>query len=379
MASSPYVVGQKLQIRLADDGIFDVNIEHLYEPYSMSVVARISFPSTRPAALESTQDTTLIMKLYDRRFASSMRAWHKAEEPYTPEIEHTLLQHLLHSPPEIEELEQDYDDLEERLYTEEESFWKDEDAETVKWPGLSQPAIARVMQKRSMQMADNEEKVYKRMQPLQESGRIPRYFCRAELVWENNLELPDKLSDEQAARVKEYFCIPAALMSFVTGTCLTKIHNTAPAADWKYIVHQAMQAVNDFGDYDVLNTDVSTDDIIIQTINSGYHHTYKAVAVDLAQCRLRRYDESDDDWKEAKCNGDEETQIGLPMYKELELGKYHYPGPGQARYEDGNFVLPTTENDDSDAVAEAAELEGTPQAVGAEGDKSNVDEPHLDT
>ena len=293
-AQALYTEGQVLELRLPDSKTFKVVIKHFYEPFSMSIVARVSLASEKPAPLGLLDDPEFILKIYDRRAASSMREWHRATEPYDSSEAAALFEHLLKDPPTAEELEEDYDDLDDKLREAAEvALGLSSDSE-LPVPLLSQPAISRVMQNRGLQMACTEEKTYEHLKAMQESGQIPTYFGRAELVTGQGFQLPSHLGDTQAAIIKQYLSIPAALISYVPGTPLERIQEIVPKEDWKKVVNLAMDVVNEFGDHDALNTDVATRDIIIQMGETDEGNEYKAVAIDLAQCRMRRADEDDE-------------------------------------------------------------------------------------
>lgn len=89
-----------------------------------------------------------------------------------------------------------------------------------------------------------------------------------------------------------------------------------------------MAAVYKLGDHDVLNNDVRPENVLIRNVD------YSVAMVDFAQSRLRREDESWQEWKEHKWTIDEEGAIGYVMGRKLGF-KYRVstaPGQGIMRY-----------------------------------------------
>lgn len=89
-----------------------------------------------------------------------------------------------------------------------------------------------------------------------------------------------------------------------------------------------MTAVNKLGDYEVLNNNVQLENILIRNAD------YSVVMIDFVQARLRREDESWQEWKEYKWARDEEGAIGYVMGRKLGF-KYRVsmvPCQGTMRY-----------------------------------------------
>ena len=392
MTESPYLVGQRLRLQLSGSTQVDVKLERIYEPFPMSVVALVSLPPDCPSAFKTLDGDAVILKLYDRRFASDLRSAHGSKDFYNSKVEIPYLQHLLHDPPTAAEIKQDYRDLEDRLWEElgraeedakmaERALDRKEDAQADdsengdEFSRLAPAASLRVIQNCCLQLAETEEKIYGCLKPLQDVGKIPTFFTSATLMVDTQPQLPSILTNEQAELINQYYRIPAIFISYVPGHLLSKIRENEPEKDWKHIVDLAMEVVNNFGDHNVLNRDVRPKNIIVQKIDTGEGHSYNAVAIDLAQSQVRRDDETDEEWKENKRLEDEESAIGLRMYRELGFGKYLYPGPGQARYDDQHVPDDAETGDagaDEDSPAEDEDGDVASEAT-MDSDRAHVD------
>ena len=159
-----------------------------------------------------------------------------------------------------------------------------------------------VIQKRCLDQATAEEQVYARLEPLQKANKAPKYYSAVDLAVNPS---PSARTDNLTTSfplVQDYLRIPGCLISFVDGFLLSDLETHVAPADWKKAIAAATAVVNEIGDYSVLNGDVSPTNIFIQKYraDAAYDAEYRAVVFDFAQARLRRSDESDQEWREHK-------------------------------------------------------------------------------
>ena len=168
---SPYWPGNTLKLRyLQTSHILDVKIQHMYEPFTLSVVLRVEVINEPLPCFNVKQHDVVIVKLFDRRFSTDMRDQENAST-YTTQLEQEYLDDLCKDPPvEGEEfgIEGDTDmatSVEEEL--EEVGQIDDEDQDTPDaWAEHN-------LQELCMRFFHNEMTVYERLKPLQAQGKVP--------------------------------------------------------------------------------------------------------------------------------------------------------------------------------------------------------------
>ncbi|KAF8595254.1 hypothetical protein BDV93DRAFT_528815, partial [Ceratobasidium sp. AG-I] len=96
--------------------------------------------------------------------------------------------------------------------------------------------------------------------------------------------------------------VPGILLEFVPGVNLSRIEPSAVDMDRLFL--SATRIADECESLGVLNTDVRLENFIVKADKSG------VTMIDFAQSRLRRSDESDEDWKVARWGEDAEGSIG---------------------------------------------------------------------
>jgi hypothetical protein len=91
----------------------------------------------------------------------------------------------------------------------------------------------------------------------------------------------------------------------------------------KRICDTTVSIVNRVSSFDILNTDVRLNNFLIRESalvqnEESEPEPYPVVLVDLAQCRFRRLDETDDEWKETKCTEDEQGAAGCVLWQKAD-------------------------------------------------------------
>lgn len=91
-------------------------------------------------------------------------------------------------------------------------------------------------------------------------------------------------------------------------------------------------------DFEILNDDVRLDNFLIResALVKTQPEPYPVVLIDLARCRFRRSDETDDVWKSTKQTCDESGAVGFVLLKQVEdhVGKgiWRYNWSASLRY-----------------------------------------------
>jgi serine/threonine protein kinase len=124
-----------------------------------------------------------------------------------------------------------------------------------------------------------------------------------------------------------FFEIPGILLEYIDGFTLSKIEQKVPRVFWQQICDMAIQVVNIVCDHNILNEDVRPDNMIVRA-NKGSSNGYEVLMIDFALSRLRRSDETDDEWRRAKWSQDEEGAIGYVMQHRLK-GEIKYQPSGR--------------------------------------------------
>ena len=118
--------------------------------------------------------------------------------------------------------------------------------------------------------------------------------------------------------------VPGILIEFIDGFNLDDMYLHVPQEQWQSVCTQAIEVVHRISNHNVLNEDARTRNMIVRKSNKeradiecgsgpGTVDSYDVFAIDFGLCRLRRPDESDDEWKKAKWRQHEEENLGLWM------------------------------------------------------------------
>ena len=197
------------------------------------------------------------------------------------------------------------------------------------------------IQVRCREMWKAEIGIYNRLADLQGSC-VPQLYHE---VTFDPLDLPPTATD--------VFEVPGILIEYIDGFTLEDVHLQAPQSHWQYLCDQAMEVVNRISDRNVLNQDVRRGNMIVRKkkdtpIENG--HTpkpsdpklgdiYDVLAIDFGLSRLRRPNETDDQWREAKFEQHEDENIGLVMASALKKSHGVELNWYQSRRYDGPWTL----------------------------------------
>ena len=330
---SPYFIGNVLRLRQKNSQIeLSVKIEHVYEPSTLSVVLKVSVldtPFNRSGMV--TQGDVIVVKLFDRRFATDLRdQTEHAAVLYDSDVDTAYMRSLLlHPPREEEDEEEDERDMSESG-TDDPCESKDRDDDM-----LAEVAAERELQADCLRLFSTEASVYARLRKMQMCGKIPECLGLVELISDaRGLYDEASFGKEDRERIADYLSVPGMLLSYVDGRPLREIGDFVPREKWKQVIVEACEIINEIGDQDVLNDDVRLDNVLVRTVasrNVPGTVEYRPVILDFANARLRREDEDKDSWREAKYWADEEGSIGFNMFSLLKLPRWD-GGPGTLSY-----------------------------------------------
>lgn len=284
----PYFDGAKLRLYItpADDDPYEVRVEvtKCFTPFTMSPAMIVTLESTpeERALAPLRLPNELVLKVYDRRFAGSLRKRERAEQPtYGSEASYRHFVKSGDAPDGITAIEERLDELYDNGATEDP-------------PELLEHLFVAKMQG----YFEAECAAYNHLKDLQ--GRsIPRLYCTITLndPPASGLEVP----------------VPGVLLELIPGTNLDKVDPSMIDPD--PLIRSAMRIVEEYSDRGMLNKDVRLENFIVKRDGSG------VVMIDWALSRMRDKDEGDEEWKRAKWGEDEEGAIG---YHARDKFKWNY-------------------------------------------------------
>lgn len=240
-------------------------------------------------SIELSQE--LVFKVYDRRFAPSLRKFYGAL-PLTYEAEARYQNYVAsgNAPQGLKAIHEEKN----TLYAQ----------GTDEPPELTEHLLATNLPS----YFDNECAVYNRLASLQ-GQMIPSFYGATSFL---NSPPPPGLD----------VSVRGILVEFVPGVNLC--HIDPLEFNLETLIPRAIHIVDVCGDMGVLNHDVRMENFIARPGGS------ELVMIDFAQSRLRGSEESDEEWREAKWSRDEEGAIGYTAQKQFDwkyVPSHKYIGP----------------------------------------------------
>lgn len=225
--------------------------------------------------------STAILKLYDRRFANDLRAFHDAPKPSATSEE------SFRAFMSKEGSRRSLDDWKTKIF--------DDQNTDIETPPEETEAFLAVLLASYHQ---NEVHVYERLAFMQ-GNSIPLFFGQTR--FKNSDTHPDTIDVD----------VPGILIEYVEGTGLDKLPASAVSPT---LCQACVDIVLTVGDHDVLNQDVRLQNFIVPSSSESGR---TVVMIDFAQARLRENDEDDDQWKQVKWTIDEEGAVGYVLRKKF--------------------------------------------------------------
>ncbi|KAI8665973.1 hypothetical protein NCS57_00820600 [Fusarium keratoplasticum] len=269
------------------------------------MVVEILPDSARQLGLD--EGTQAFLKLFDRRFAHSLRKCERVD-PWSADIEEEFL-HKLKSG--------DLQDFLGRLQAEEDSEDSEEDDDEDNWDAAENEAFLADMM---LNYFRAEVSTYSALRKHQ-GDLIPRLFTQVTL----QVVQPNTSLDEQQ---QDICLVKGILLEYLEGFALSSLKESAPRSSWQNIVDEAIRIAHVLGDNNILNTDARPDNMMAVPRGNG---EYRVCMIDFGHCRMRREGEPDQDWGRAKWFQDEEGAIGVVMRGSLaKVGfQLHYEDSGR--------------------------------------------------
>ncbi|KAK7452767.1 hypothetical protein VKT23_012168 [Stygiomarasmius scandens] len=283
----PYYSGAEYHLELTPGtgpletaGVVHVNVKVLevFEPVTISPVLKVALGTTSPSIL---LPSTMILKVYDRRYANDLRAFYDASDP-SPESERAFRAFMSSQGAGPQRSLQDW--TRKRR--------EDDEQDIMPPPEETEAYLAALL----ASYHENEVRVYKRMAAMQ-GKEIPLFFGNTRFI-ESDAH-PDMIDIK----------VSGILLEYVEGTTLDKLPASAISAS---LCQKCVDIVQVFGDSGILNNDVRLENFIVL---SSPTQNRDVVMIDFAQTRLRGADEDDEQWKRAKWSADEEGAIGYVLQK----------------------------------------------------------------
>lgn len=305
---SPYTKGNQLSLAVRERGRDravprgQLTVE-IIEPISvptMSVVMKVSFWDSR-----SKRQRLAVLKMYDRRFARSLRRTYNPS--YDDDVESAWCEYVRN-----EKAPALFDFLREKRRLEDEvGVLVDTDSESDSSSSEEEHATATtrkrirtaaemrekkgkregIIQWKALDLYACETRAYAKLSHLQ--GRyIPKLLAQ---VYTTVATTPD-LRSSPADR-DDYFVVGGILLEYVDGFSLTELGTTSvPKEKWHTIVQQGVDAARYINDAGVINTDCQPRNVIVQ------RESLRPLHIDFAQCLFAE----DMGWEEFR-----ETQLRL--------------------------------------------------------------------
>ncbi|KIK64201.1 hypothetical protein GYMLUDRAFT_221496 [Collybiopsis luxurians FD-317 M1] len=287
----PYYSGAEYHLQITPgagspaSGAIDVKVTVLevFKPITISPVLKVALASD---PLSIALPSTLILKVYDRRYANDLRAFYDIPE-LSEESEEAFRAWASSGSGSQRTLEE----WEQKRRADDELDIEPSAEETEAY-------LATLL----ASYYENEVRVYERMASMQ-GNEIPRFFGRTRFVIESQ---PDRTTDAE---------VPGILVEYVEGT---RLDNLSIDALSPVLCQKCVDIVLAFGDSGVLNQDVRLENFIVPSspgaLPSGSENRRRdVVMIDFAQSRLRREGEDDEQWKGEKWSTDEEGAIGFVL------------------------------------------------------------------
>ncbi|KAI0803042.1 hypothetical protein BC629DRAFT_1580967 [Irpex lacteus] len=300
-----FVEGKTMRLSLrksssssAEPTTIECMIVKAYRPFTMSPVLLVS---TTQSSASSELPSTAIVKLYDRRCFTNVRNDFDEGKPWSLDKEKEYRQYL--------------DDISTGS-----AARGDFGSPTYMWDNdVSDGEFEAYLHHVAQSTFDSERTAYERLQELQ-GKKLPTLYGTVEY----EAAIPDTRSGDKTVTDT----VPGLLLEYVSPLSLRELVTTwktrnppLPNSVLAALCDEAVNVVDRISDFEVLNEDVRVDNFLIrENFLTSSAHSGSAVTVDgavvlidLGQCRLRRADESEDEWIQAKWSQDETGAIGFVL------------------------------------------------------------------
>ena len=186
----------------------------------------------------------------------------------------------------------------------------------------------------------SEVRAYNLLQQMQ-GINIPKLFATVTLQY----------GSSGNSKYQHYFEAPGILMEYIQGINLMDICDHLDSSLWVSIVESATSLVGRMGELNFINYDLHPSHVIVREVNDQSEPHYEPVMIDFAMSRIRRADESDEDWYEDKLAWDEENIIGQIMSNRFRIKGHYWRHKNIHRYfmDDSGIVHAINDNPKNDS------------------------------
>ncbi|CAG8058933.1 unnamed protein product [Penicillium salamii] len=270
----PHAVGNIIKIHLKRPDRLEATtgaiIIKFLEPLTLSSVMLI-----RMACSSLRSEGDMILKLFDRRFATQLREDEKIRS-WAPDIEPEYRQFILDGGAS-------------------EFVTQPNEGETPEGSTWSAAMDEIYLHDHLLDLYKTEVQVYSNLKDIKGTD-IPKLLQSAILP----IPYPGQTSSE-------YTDIPGILLQYIEGFPLTDIEEYTPRESWQAICEDAIRVINRIGDLGILNEDVKTRSFVVcEDAGNGF----KVTMIDFALCKFRENYKDDYGWDKWKSIQDEEGAVG---------------------------------------------------------------------
>jgi len=289
-AKCPYVVGNIVKLKLkpvhSQQQEVTAKITKIFEPFTFSCAMVVNLiHSTSLLALNNHQ---VVLKIFDRRFATQFRRDEHASLHTTTDIERQYHQFVRDGG--AANFIANYDASDD----EEEYEWDDPHNEAYLQYGMQH-------------FYEAEIEAYNILKDVQGQD-IPCLFA--------SFTLPSLFSPGN-----QLCDIPGVILQHIDGFPLGDISLHAPKEKWQSVCDDAISIVHMMGDRGILNKDVKTRSFIVREESEG---SFNVFMIDFAMCNFRQQYDDETEWRKDKAIQDEEGAVGYVMEDSLKGGyTYH--------------------------------------------------------
>ena len=300
----PYCVGAFLQLKVSRLGgkssllspsisSLEVEIVEVFEPFTMSVVLRVRLCSEE--ACQMTQgNTTAVLKLYDRRFASELRC-QSFQRAWEPSLDESFLE-MANSGDAINYKPIMHDGK------------------------VAKPLPSWTPEQRELYLHDKcllcyrqEIQAYDALHALQGS-KIPLFHADVSLTSD---DYPDA----------EIFTVRGVLIEHIPSFSIGNLPLHVSKDKQKTIIGEALDLMRELENYDVVNNDVRLENVLVRSTPTQGGKTgdedgstdLAVVLIDFSHMKVRNLipECSDEKWTMLKCYADEVNRLGGLLDREL--------------------------------------------------------------
>ncbi|KAJ5554959.1 hypothetical protein N7461_003429 [Penicillium sp. DV-2018c] len=310
----PYAAGNVIKFHVKTPSRLEATavaeIIKVFEPFTLPSVVLV-----RMACSSLGLEGNMVLKLFDRRFATQLRRDEKIR-PWTPDIETEYYQFILDGGAaefvtqlkEEEDSDDEASDDEDGDYEHSEDEDNDDEASDDEDSGDEEWSAAMdetYLHNHMLDLYKTEVQVYSNLKEIQGTD-IPKLLASTLM----SIPFPGQTNGD-------YTDVAGILLQYIEGFPLTDVEQYAPRESWQAICEDAIRIIHRISDLGILNDDVKTRNFIVR---EDMENAFKVTMIDFALCKFRQDYQDDYDWDKWKSIQDEEGAVGYVMQRRLKGG-----------------------------------------------------------